>query len=208
MTIYYLYVKTHIKTGLKYLGQTKQNPFKYKGSGTDWKNHIKQFGNQVNTEIIFQTSSIEERNKWGRYYSILWNIVTSSDDFGNKIWANKVIESGGGGNYNSSFSYINSLPNQGHRLGQQKEISSSGNLAFKNKLKTDIEFKKQFSNNRSRDMKKALSSGRAINPATYHKWISNDDLKETRYVSKYNIDNYLINGWYYGKKYSKYKKRN
>ena len=64
MTIYYLYVKTHIKTGLKYLGQTKQNPFKYKGSGTDWKNHIKQFGNQVNTEIIFQTSSIEERNKW------------------------------------------------------------------------------------------------------------------------------------------------
>jgi hypothetical protein len=107
-----------------------------------------------------------------------------------------------------SFYYINSLPNQGHRLNQQKDISEAGNLAFKHKLETDIEFKKQFSDNRSRDMKAAIKSGRAINPATYHKWISNDDLKETKYVSKYNIDDYLINDWYYGKKYSKYKKRN
>jgi len=118
---------------------------------------------------------------------------------------NKVIECGGGG---GSFSYINSLPNQGHRLNQQKDISEAGNLAFKHKLEADIEFKKQFSDNRSRDMKAAIKSGRAINPATYHKWISNDDLKETKYVSKYNIDDYLINDWYYGKKYSKYKKRN
>ena len=37
----YLYVKTHNKSGLKYLGKTIQNPFKYKGSGTYWLRHIK-----------------------------------------------------------------------------------------------------------------------------------------------------------------------
>jgi hypothetical protein len=39
MTIYYLYVKTHNITGLKYLGYTsRKNPHKYTGSGTRWLN--------------------------------------------------------------------------------------------------------------------------------------------------------------------------
>jgi hypothetical protein len=38
----YLYVKTHNKTGLKYLGQTSQkDPHKYPGSGTRWRHHLK-----------------------------------------------------------------------------------------------------------------------------------------------------------------------
>lgn len=32
--MYKLYLKTHNKTGMKYLGQTKQDPFEYRGSGT------------------------------------------------------------------------------------------------------------------------------------------------------------------------------
>ena len=97
MTIYYLYVKTHRITGLKYLGQTKHDPHNYKGSGTDWKQHIATHGNNVITEILLETTSKEERNVWGRYYSKLWNIVHGQDDFGNKIWANKIPETGGGG---------------------------------------------------------------------------------------------------------------
>ena len=95
MTIYYLYVKTHKITGLKYLGQTKKDPIKYKGSGLDWLTHIKQYGYNVDTEILLSTDSKQERNNWGRYYSKLWNVVAGQDDYGNKIWANRIPETGG-----------------------------------------------------------------------------------------------------------------
>jgi hypothetical protein len=96
MNTYTLYVKTHNKTGLKYLGQTSRDAFTYAGSGVDWLKHLEMFGNDVETEIIVQTDSREERNQWGRYYSKLWNIVNGADDYGNKIWANKMPETGGG----------------------------------------------------------------------------------------------------------------
>lgn len=99
MNTFYLYVKTHKITGLKYLGQTSRNPFKYCGSGVDWLYHLKRFGNDVHTEILLQTQDKEERNYWGRYYSALFNIKTGMDDFGNKIWANRILETGGGGGY-------------------------------------------------------------------------------------------------------------
>ena len=97
MTIYYLYLKTHNKTGLKYLGQTKQDPFKYKGSGTEWRQHLKQYGESVSTEILLTTDNKHNRNYWGRFYSRIWNVVSAQDDFGNKIYANKIPETGAGG---------------------------------------------------------------------------------------------------------------
>lgn len=58
MNIYYLYIKTHKKTGLKYLGQTsKQNPYEYYGSGTDWKKHLNEFGYLVDTEILAKVTT-------------------------------------------------------------------------------------------------------------------------------------------------------
>jgi len=96
MTIYLL-KKTHTKTGLMYLCKTVQNPFKYKGSGKDWRPHLRQYGNDHYTEIIQECHSKEEFKYWGRYYSLLWNIVNAQDDFGNKIWANQKIEGGDGG---------------------------------------------------------------------------------------------------------------
>ena len=50
MTIYYLYVKTHRITGLKYLGKTKQDPYKYRGSGVYWTSHIKKHGYLVDAD--------------------------------------------------------------------------------------------------------------------------------------------------------------
>lgn len=84
---------------MRYLGQTKRDPFKYTGSGVDWLAHLKEFGNDVDTEILLQTTDKQERNLQGRYYSNLWRVVTAADDFGNKIWANRIQETGGGGGY-------------------------------------------------------------------------------------------------------------
>ena len=87
----YLYKKTHRATGLKYLGKTVQDPYRYKGSGTWWLNHIKKYGYDVETEIIKECNSKEEVKFWGEHYSTLWNIVNSVE------WANLKPESGDGG---------------------------------------------------------------------------------------------------------------
>lgn len=92
MTIY-LYVKTHNKTGLKYLGKTTKDPHTYLGSGVDWKLHLKEHGEEHSTEIIRECQSNQELNGWGRYYSNLWNVADSLE------WANRIPETGGGGNH-------------------------------------------------------------------------------------------------------------
>lgn len=87
---YFLYVKTHSVTGLKYLGKTVQNPTKYKGSGKVWRQHLKEFGVSHVTEIIGTYSIKEELAKAGREYSKLHNIKESP------LWANLIPETGGG----------------------------------------------------------------------------------------------------------------
>ena len=67
MIIYYLYIKTHNKTGLKYLGKTKRNPFVYTGSGVYWKRHLKIHGNEHTTEILKECHSDQEIKIWGKY---------------------------------------------------------------------------------------------------------------------------------------------
>lgn len=88
---YYVYLKTHNKTGLKYLGQTVQNPFQYKGSGTRWTHHLRKHSNDVSTKILAECSNKEELKELGIHYSKLWNIVES------KEFANCTIEEGTGG---------------------------------------------------------------------------------------------------------------
>jgi hypothetical protein len=91
MTTYYLYKKTHKTTNIKYLGFTRKNPYKYKGSGIRWVAHLKKHGNDVITEVLFETSNHNEIRTQGEYYSKLWNVVDSSD------WANLKPEGGEGG---------------------------------------------------------------------------------------------------------------
>ena len=86
-----LYLKTHNITGKKYLGKTKKNPLKYKGSGTDWNSHLEKYGDDVSTKVLFQTESKSKLKSQGQYYSELWDIVRS------KEFLNKKIESGDGG---------------------------------------------------------------------------------------------------------------
>lgn len=87
----YLMVKTHNKTGLKYLCKTVQDPFLYKGSGKYWLLHLKKHGTDVKTEILLETTNEKELIQKGIEYSILWNVVESEE------WANLRIEEGDGG---------------------------------------------------------------------------------------------------------------
>ena len=82
--IIYLYLKTHNKTGLKYLGQTTKNPYEYNGSGIYWRKHLSVHGDDITTEVLYETTSYDKIKEKGLYYSELWNIV-HSNDFANLI---------------------------------------------------------------------------------------------------------------------------
>jgi hypothetical protein len=95
----YLYIKTHNKTGLKYLGKTVQDPFTYKGSGKRWINHIKKHGNDVTTEIVGTYETIDNFRLDSVIISEKYNIVNSEE------WANLRLETGDGGDTSEYIDY-------------------------------------------------------------------------------------------------------
>jgi len=108
----YLYLKTHNKTGLKYLGKTVQNPYEYCGSGLVWIRHLKKHGNDVTTEILFETTDIEEFKKVSLEYSEKWEIVES------KEFANLMVEQGAGGD---TFSGKKHTPETIKKISERKK---------------------------------------------------------------------------------------
>ena len=96
-----LYIKTHNITGLKYFGKTTGDPFKYKGSGKYWTDHLKKHGNDVTTEIVGHFTDKKLCEEVAIRFSKDNDIIHSLDEQGKKIWANQVIENGlDGGNTN------------------------------------------------------------------------------------------------------------
>ena len=125
MTIYYLYVKTHQTTGLKYLGYTgKKDPHKYFGSGKRWLNHLRTHGFNYITEIIQECFSKEDVKKYGLYYSKLWNVVND------KNWANLKEEQGDGG---GCFGSVNGMYGKTHSISVKKLLGEKAKKQFKDK---------------------------------------------------------------------------
>lgn len=87
----YLYIKTHNKTGFKYFGKTIKDPYKYKGSGKIWINHLKVHGNDVTTQILGYFIDYDECKQVALEFSIEYNIVESNQ------WANLMVETLDGG---------------------------------------------------------------------------------------------------------------
>lgn len=115
-TKYYLYIKTS-PYGLKYLGKTTKDPFTYIGSGKVWKRHIKKHSlttDDIKTEIVFETTDVNELILKGIELSKLHNIVES------KEWANLREESGDGGDTSKHIDY--SIPSF-HRKGAWDHIN-------------------------------------------------------------------------------------
>lgn len=87
-------LKTCNVCSTKYICKTQQDPYKYEGSGTEWKEHNKRCGINHTTEILFSSDSIKEVElfceEYERQNPEYWK---TSDN------ANMIMERGG---YNNS----------------------------------------------------------------------------------------------------------
>jgi hypothetical protein len=110
--MFYLMIKKHNKTGMKYLCQTRRkDPFLYTGSGKYWKLYLEKHGNDIVTEIIGTYQTKEELKEAGIYYSNLYNVIDSEE------WANLKLEEGDGGRTSDTI---------GYKEGMQKRRSYAG----------------------------------------------------------------------------------
>lgn len=84
-----LYHHTHNVTGKKYLGQTTRDLNVYKGSSVDWLDHLKEYGEDYSTEILFESKDKKKFEEVCKYYSDKFSVVQNPSYF------NKVAEYGG-----------------------------------------------------------------------------------------------------------------
>lgn len=82
----HLYIKRHRETGLQYFGVTKQNPFAYQGSGLRWRRHLKKYGTNIETLIVYSFNCQLEATKFALEFTDKYKITESSN------WANIVPE--------------------------------------------------------------------------------------------------------------------
>lgn len=112
-----IYVKTHNKTGLKYLGVTTQDVNTYKGCGVAWRKHLSEHGNDVSTEVLLETMDELELERMARHYSATFDIVKSP------LWANIAVENSLSGKASKHKEKKNS---SFYRSTEQKEAISRG----------------------------------------------------------------------------------
>lgn len=93
--MYYLMIKVHNKTRLRYLCKkstiNRKYCYSYRGSGKYWKQHLRQHGDDITTFIIGEYKNSNDLRINGIYWSEAFNVVDS------KEWANLIIEKGDGG---------------------------------------------------------------------------------------------------------------
>lgn len=100
---YKLMIKQQVNTGFKYLCYTKKTGVEfenYKGSGLIWKRHLKKYGNNITTEVIYETEDYEQFKQYALAKSIELGVVESTE------WANIKNETGDGGDTVSNKCWI------------------------------------------------------------------------------------------------------
>lgn len=162
----YLYIKTHSKTGFKYLGKTTKDPYNYLGSGVDWKLHLKEHGKEHTTEVLRECKSNKELNEWGRYYSDLWDVANNLD------WANRIPETGGGSNHTQ----------------ERKELFRQQQLGREKPPRTE-EHKQALSDSlKGKSKPRSTEHQKALTKSIKDNWANNDERRsKTAAVGKSNL---------------------
>lgn len=170
MTIY-LYLKTHKVTGLKYLGKTIKDPFKYKGSGNIWRRHLCKHGCNVSTQILLVTESEEELKETGLFFSKLWDVVKSTE------FANLCQEEGQGGDtWNKRGRHVSEYTRKKQSESRKGVKKSTEWKELMRKPKT-AEHKSKIANSKigiSRPTTLCVHCCREIAAGNYNRWHGNN----------------------------------
>lgn len=195
MTIYYLMVKTHNITGLKYLCQTKRNdPYRYLGSGKYWKSHLKKHGKNIHTEILKECVTKDDLQEWGLYYSNLWGVVDSAD------WANLRPETGDGGrtvygvsHHMKTEKYKRHLketvwtPEKRKVQGENSKISNN----LRDKIQVSVKLQKAWNDSRKLAHQQRMHSNNPMQSIKSRKKLSdNNGMHNADIVQKISGDNH------------------
>lgn len=152
MKTHKLMIKTHKKTNLKYLCYTKSEGCiydSYKGSGKLWKSHLKKYGDDITTELIFETNDYQKFKEFAIKKSIELNIVLSSE------WANLKLEEGDGGDTVSNKRWITDGKTDKY-INKDLPIPDNWTYGRSNCVFNDSEKQKEF--NKKIDRKKQSNS--------------------------------------------------
>jgi len=200
---YYIYKITNIINNKIYIGihKTEKLDDDYFGSGINLHRAIKKYGKENFTKEILQFFD-NEQDMFAKEKELV-NL-----QFVNSPATYNLVEGG-----NGSFSYINSLPNQGHKSGQQKNAAQLAGLKHSHRMKNDPDYRKNWSINVSESLQDAHKSGKYKNRPR-KVWMTNNDLSETIMIDPKELPSYTKKGWIKGRKLKfnnkrgPYKKRN
>ena len=141
----HLMIKRHRVTGLMYFCKTiRSDPVKYRGSGKMWKNHLKEFGDNVETVWSQLFNDRDDIVEFATLFSEFHNIVSDP------IWANLIPEKGIG-SFGTSGRLRPETPeeklNRGKSISVAKKGKSNGRMGYvhtdttKEKIKAQIGWK-------------------------------------------------------------------
>jgi hypothetical protein len=192
MVKYILYLKTS-PLGLKYLGKTTKDPYKYIGSGKIWLRHIKKNNIQadaIKTEILFETYNLHEFKDVAKQFSLKLDIVESND------FANLRIEDGDGGDTSKHIDYSNAVF---HKKGRANHLNGV-NLTEEERKKLFLDRSKliDYSNpERKRKIKENTDWKKLIENrhTDYSKFLNDVHEKNKKAILQHDTDGNLVKEW-------------
>lgn len=202
---YYIYKITNKINNKIYIGMHKTNNLDddYFGSGLNLNRAIKKYGKANFTKEILEFFDNEQD-----MFSKEKQLVNSN--FVNSPTTYNLVEGG-----NGSFSYINSLPNQGHAPGQNAFAARVAGLKHSERMKTDATYRDNWRAKVSKSLKQSWNSRKNNERTSNNKiWITNFSLNKTTMIDLVNYPFYQEQGWIIGRKLKfnsnrgSYKKRN
>ena len=203
---YYVYKITNTVNGKIYIGAHKTHNINdgYFGSGLNINRAIKKYGKEKFIKEILEFFDTEQdmfiREK---------ELVNS--DFIKQSSTYNIVEGGKG-----SFSYINSLPNQGHSIGQNSVAAKIAGLKHAKQMKLSQDYKNNWASKVSNSLKKTWALGNFVRRSSNKEkiWVTNFLVKKTTMINYCEYPSYYDQGWCIGrkinfnKKRGSYKKRN
>lgn len=191
---YYLYKITNLINNKIYVGVHRTNNLNdgYFGSGLNLHRAIKKYGKENFLKEILEYFSNESLMFEREKQLVNTAFVKSANTY-------NIVEGG-----NGSFSYINSLPNQGHKLGQQKAAAQNAGIKHKDRMLNDPEYRKNHNKKNSESNRTRWATNRNKNTKGNTMWISNLEISKSFCIQSYLYSHYYDQGWIRGRKFNQY----